>query len=245
MADKLILVSHPLCPYVQRAAISLTEKGVPFERIDIDLADKPDWFKAISPLGKVPLLRVQRNGEETVIFESAVILEFLEETQANPLHPVDAYARALKQRYVYTPETVVDGIGHDPGVSLEPITSLLADAQRRSPKRATPELTRSSDGVLTIKLGAFKLDGPADVVLAVYDRRHSTPVHEGENGGRTLENFNIVRHFETVSRWDGSAASWTVPADRFKPEQGMAVLVQRTDLGPMVGCNKLEPMVTG
>ena len=88
-------------------------------------------------------------------------------------------------------------------------------------------------------------DGPADVVLAVYDRRHSTPVHEGENGGRTLENFNIVRHFETVSRWDGSAASWTVPADRFKPEQGMAVLVQRTDLGPMVGCNKLEPMVTG
>jgi len=156
-----------------------------------------------------------------------------------------AYARTLKQRYVYTPEMVVDGIGHDPGVSSEPIASLLAEAQRRSPKRATPELTRSSDGVLTIKLSAFKLDGPADVVLAVYDRRHSTPVHEGENGGRTLENFNIVRHFEMVSRWDGSAASWTVPADRFKPEQGMAVLVQRADLGPMLGCNKLEPMVTG
>src|SRR5258707_66830 len=104
---------------------------------------------------------------------------------------------------------------------------------------------RAADGVLTIKLAAFKLDGAAEVTLAVYDRRHSTPVHEGENGGRTLENFNVVRRLETVSRWDGSAASWTVPADRFKPEQGMAVLVQRAAHGPMVGCNKLEPMITG
>src|SRR5437879_3867742 len=144
-----------------------------------------------------------------------------------------AYARVLKQRYVYTPEMVIDGIGHDPGVSNEPISSLLAEAQRRSPKRATPELVRANDGVLTIRLSTFKLDGPAEVMLAVYDRRHSTPVHEGENGGRTLENFNIVRHFETVSLWDGSAASWTVPADRFKPEQGMAVLVQRADHGPI------------
>ena len=52
---KLTLVSHQLCPYVQRVAIALAEKAVPFGRVWIDLADKPDWFKAISPLGKVPL----------------------------------------------------------------------------------------------------------------------------------------------------------------------------------------------
>ncbi|TIT26562.1 MAG: glutathione S-transferase family protein, partial [Mesorhizobium sp.] len=80
--SKLTLVSHHLCPYVQRAAIALAEKGVPFERVMIDLADKPAWFRARSPLGKVPLLSVDRDGEETVIFESAVILEFLEETEA-------------------------------------------------------------------------------------------------------------------------------------------------------------------
>jgi hypothetical protein len=140
---------------------------------------------------------------------------------------------------------VVDGIGHDPGVSMEPISSLLAEARRRAPKRATPDLARSAEGVLTVRLAAFQLDQPADVILAVYDRRHSTAVHQGENGGRTLENFNVVRHFETVNRWDGAAASWTVPAERFKPEQGMAVLVQQADQGPMLGCNKLEPMVTG
>lgn len=88
--SKLTLVSHVLCPYVQRAAIALDEKGVAFERIDIDLENKPDWFKAISPLGKVPLLKV----DKAVIFESAVIVEYLEETQPHPLHPADPLRRA-------------------------------------------------------------------------------------------------------------------------------------------------------
>jgi len=87
---RLILISHELCPFVQRAAIALEEKGVEFERINVDLANKPDWFLAISPLGKVPLLKVG----DSVIFESAVILEYLEETQPKPLHPADPLTRA-------------------------------------------------------------------------------------------------------------------------------------------------------
>lgn len=90
MTEKLKLISHKLCPYVQRAVISLTEKGVPFERIDIDLDNKPDWFLKISPLGKVPVLQV---GDK-VVFESAVILEYLDETQRHPLHPKDPLTRA-------------------------------------------------------------------------------------------------------------------------------------------------------
>jgi glutathione S-transferase len=89
MAASLRLISHRLCPYVQRAVIALTEKGVAFERVDIDLANKPEWFLAISPLGKTPVLMVG----ERVIFESAVILEYLEETQAKPLHPADPLSR--------------------------------------------------------------------------------------------------------------------------------------------------------
>ncbi|AZO00365.1 glutathione S-transferase family protein [Mesorhizobium sp. M9A.F.Ca.ET.002.03.1.2] len=111
MTDKLVLVSHHLCPYVQRAAISLREKDVPFERIAIDLANKPGWFKAISPLGKVPLLRVQQNGKESVIFESAVILEFLEETQANPLHPADPLARARHRAWIEFGSAILNAIG--------------------------------------------------------------------------------------------------------------------------------------
>ncbi len=96
MTLQLTLVSHLLCPYVQRAAIALLEKGVVFERVVIDLANKPGWFTAISPLGKVPLLRVpQPGGKEAILFESNVICEYLEETQPGArLHPEDALARA-------------------------------------------------------------------------------------------------------------------------------------------------------
>jgi glutathione S-transferase len=98
---KLTLISHHLCPYEQRAAISLNEKSVPFERIYIDLAKKPDWFRVLSPLGKVPLLKVEHeDGRSSVIFESAVILEYLEEAQPNPLHPADPLERARHRGWI-------------------------------------------------------------------------------------------------------------------------------------------------
>lgn len=92
----LTLVSHHLCPYVQRAAISLTEKAVPFERIYVDLADKPAWFLDLSPLGKTPVLKV----DDRAIFESAVILEYLEETGPHPLHPADPLRRAEHRAWI-------------------------------------------------------------------------------------------------------------------------------------------------
>lgn len=96
MPQKLTLISHLLCPYVQRAAIALAEKGVPYERINIDLANKPDWFLAISPLGKVPVLLV----DNRVIFESAVILEYLDEALPKPLHPADIFERAENRSWI-------------------------------------------------------------------------------------------------------------------------------------------------
>src|SRR5450631_1031140 len=106
MAAPLKLISHKLCPYVQRAVIALSEKGVAFERTAIDLASKPDWFLAISPLGKTPVLQVG----ETAIFESAVILEYLEETQPKPLHPADALARAEHRGWIEFGSAVLNDI---------------------------------------------------------------------------------------------------------------------------------------
>ncbi|MGE4079267.1 MAG: DUF1223 domain-containing protein [Reyranella sp.] len=157
-----------------------------------------------------------------------------------------AYARVLKQRYVYTPEMVVDGIGHDTGRDRGKIEALLGEAQRRSPQRATPELSRGSDGRLSVRLAAFPLAGkPADVTYVLYDRRQSTPVASGENQGRMLDNFNVVRRFEVLARWDGAAATWSVDTTGLRQGQGVAVIVQRADHGPVIGCNKLEPMVSG
>jgi glutathione S-transferase len=96
MEGALKLVSHDLCPYVQRASIVLAEKGVAFEKIDIDLADKPAWFTKLSPLGKVPLLLL--GGE--VLFESAVIAEYLEETYPPALHPAAPLEKARHRAWM-------------------------------------------------------------------------------------------------------------------------------------------------
>lgn len=93
---ELTLVSHPLCPYVQRAAIVLREKGVAFSRSWVDLSAKADWFTAISPLGKTPVLLA--DGEP--IFESAVICEYLDEVFAPRLHPVDPLRRARHRAWM-------------------------------------------------------------------------------------------------------------------------------------------------
>ena len=102
----LTLVSHKLCPYVQRAAIALAEKGVPFDRKDIDLANKPEWFLKISPLGKVPVLL---DGDQP-IFESAAILEYLEETQPHPLHPKNPLRRAQHRAWIEFGSSILSDI---------------------------------------------------------------------------------------------------------------------------------------
>jgi glutathione S-transferase len=98
----LTLISHPLCPFVQRAAIVLLEKGVAFDRIDVDLSAKPDWFLALSPTGKVPLLKVsQADGTDTILFESMVICEYLEESLGGAeMYPVDALSRARHRGWI-------------------------------------------------------------------------------------------------------------------------------------------------
>ena len=108
MAAALKLISHKLCPYVQRAVIALTEKGVPFERIDIDLANKPDWFLKISPLGKVPVLLVETEDGEAALFESNVICEYIEDTQGGAkLHPQDPLERAQHRAWMEFGSTIL------------------------------------------------------------------------------------------------------------------------------------------
>lgn len=92
----ITLVSFELCPYVQRAAIVLLERSIPFERIYVDLENKPDWFKAASPLGKVPLLKV---GDQ-VLFESAPIVEYLDDAYQPRLHPDDPLERARHRAWM-------------------------------------------------------------------------------------------------------------------------------------------------
>lgn len=90
------LISFKTCPFVQRAAITLGYKEVEHKVTFIDLADPPDWFLEISPLAKVPVLRV--DGE--ILFESAVINEYLDDITGGELQPKDPLARAKNRAWI-------------------------------------------------------------------------------------------------------------------------------------------------
>jgi glutathione S-transferase len=88
---KIKLITSTLSPYGQRVEIALIEKNIPYEKQEIDLANKPDFLAKDSPISKVPLLYV----DDKPLFESIAICEYLEEAfTQNPLHPKDLYLRA-------------------------------------------------------------------------------------------------------------------------------------------------------
>jgi glutathione S-transferase len=93
---KLKLISFKICPFVQRSVILLKEKNIDFDIAYIDLSEPPEWFLALSPTGKVPVLEV--GGK--VLFESAIISEYLDEVNPPSLHPADPLEKAQNRAWM-------------------------------------------------------------------------------------------------------------------------------------------------
>src|SRR6476646_1450292 len=98
---KYLLVSFKTCPWVQRSAIVLREKNTEFELRHIEPDNRPDWFLAISPHKKVPVLSID---DKVSLFESNAINEYLDETISPRLHPEDPVERAINRAWTdYVP----------------------------------------------------------------------------------------------------------------------------------------------
>ncbi len=136
---QLTLISHVLCPYVQRVAIVLAEKNLPFERVQVDLANKPDWFLDISPLGKTPVLLV--DGQP--IFESAAICEYLEDAYIPAMHPHDPLDRARHRAWIEFASNTLASIAALYGAAS--YEAMAAKAGELHAKFARLELALSAD----------------------------------------------------------------------------------------------------
>ena len=93
---KLELISFKLCPFVQRAVIALKYFKIPYDITYIDIMNPPAWFVEISPLEKVPVLRVD---DQINLFESAVIAEFIDDIAPGSLLPSDPLPRAFNRSW--------------------------------------------------------------------------------------------------------------------------------------------------
>jgi glutathione S-transferase len=85
---------HPFSTYARRVWMTLLEKDLPFEPIEVDLAARAQYrpeYLAKNPYGRVPAI----NDDGFVLYESAAILHYLEATHPTPaLTPADARGRA-------------------------------------------------------------------------------------------------------------------------------------------------------
>jgi glutathione S-transferase len=188
MNEKLTLISHKLCPYVQRAAIVMLEKGLAFERIDIDLANKPDWFLKQSPLGKTPVLLVN----EQAIFESAVICEYLEDTTELRLHPNDALLRAQHRAWMEFGSSILNSIGSFYNAPDE--AALLAKAQEIHAK------FKQIDGALHAE--PYFSGAAFCVVDAVFG-----PVFRYLDVFDEIDHFGFLNELPKVQAWRGALAN--------------------------------------
>jgi len=154
------------------------------------------------------------------------------------------YAHAFDLSYVYTPQMVVNGEAQAVGSERGDVESALKKVSAHPAAGPSLSLALARDGALAVHIGAGK-EETATVWLACFDREHKTPVTRGENAGSTLTNYRIVRHFEAIGIWKGAALDLEVPAAEMTeyvggPDRGVAVLVQRGEVGPILAAEVLS-----
>jgi hypothetical protein len=141
------------------------------------------------------------------------------------------YARNLGRASVYTPQLVVDGrndyVGSD-GTAIARALSLNRDG--------APLRVSLHDAEVLVELGAYPKATPSEVLLIAYLRHAVSAIGRGENAGRTLEEFNIVRALYPLGSWKGQVQTFSVAVSLLPPDAtDVAVLVQPLGQGPIMG----------
>lgn len=159
----------------------------------------------------------------------------------DPLHSARqrAYAARLRQRTVYTPQMVIDGVTHAVGSRRGEVEATIRERLElgRAVRTSIPlQFGRRADGAATVVVPAAATDGPADVLLLAVDREHRTEVRRGENSGRVLLDYNVVRSITRIGQWDGSELPVTVGPERWhRGSSDLVVLLQAADHGAIWG----------
>lgn len=146
-----------------------------------------------------------------------------------------AYAKRLRLSSVYTPQVVVDGQGNFVGSDAKSIDRALTE------KRNGVAVALSvSDGEIFVDLDAQQKGAPSDVLLVAYLRTAVSSIGRGENAGRTLKEFNIVRGFHSLGRWAGQKQRYHSRVDSLpRDSTDVAVIVQPLGQAPIIGAATL------
>jgi hypothetical protein len=143
----------------------------------------------------------------------------------------EGYARALQRSSVYTPQVVIDGRYESVGSDGRRIGQALS-----ARREGVPIALGVQEGAIQVEVGGHAGGPRSDVVLVAYQRQAVSTIAGGENTGRTLAEFNIVRRIQTLGRWSGDAESFRLPLASLPPDAtDVAVLLQPSGQAPIIG----------
>jgi hypothetical protein len=154
------------------------------------------------------------------------------------------YSAKLKQRFVYTPEIVVQGAAEGVGSERETIEALIRAAAAKPLPHPSLKLRWREDGALVANLsdGQSPPGAPATVWLLGYDHMHTNRILAGENEGRTAWDYHPVRSFRRLGAWAGWSEELTVPAEEAKTlgDDCAVVLLQLDGTGAILVAAELD-----
>jgi len=155
------------------------------------------------------------------------------------------YSHNFALSYIYTPQMVVNGVAQGVGSDRIDIDALITKAAAHPAARPAFMLERRSDGSVIVHVGAGEAKKPATIWLACFDREQVTKVLRGENGGSTLTNYHVVRDFESLGTWKGTAVDLAVPPAEVaefmnEPNRGIAALLQVDGTGQILAAQALH-----
>lgn len=149
-----------------------------------------------------------------------------------------AYARAMKERLIYTPQLVVQGSAHAVGHDQPAIERLMASAP---PSAAIAiALAARQPPTLRIEIPALALpQGGAQLWLIAFARSEVRQVLEGENAGHTLHHTNVVRWAAPMAVIEAVPVALTVSAAEADGADGIALVLQRQRQGPILAAGQV------
>jgi hypothetical protein len=157
-----------------------------------------------------------------------------------------AYQKSLNERFVYTPQIVVNGTAQAVGSEREAVDRLIQAAASAAPQNQPQlQLHWRDDGALLVDVGAGGSPprAPADIWLVGFDSKHETQVLHGENEGRTATDYHPVRTYRRIGAWPGWSLELVVPRETVAAagDGGIAVLVQAAGVGPLFAAAEIAP----
>jgi hypothetical protein len=141
------------------------------------------------------------------------------------------YVETLRLPSAFTPQIVIDGRESLVGSDRRRIEAALS-----RPSGNVPIDLNIANGEMVVSLSERNDHQHYDVEVAAYLPRATTPIGRGENSGRTLTEFDIVRQFRRLGVWEGESTTFRVRLDTFPSDADrVAVLIQQSNQGPIVG----------